>query len=189
MALTRQNLSDSLPVFSNAETTLKQMGVWLCGVCLQTHSFRSKCRHDGDVVMEPPDCDDDLVNFIIYDIPRPPSLSLLVISSYARVELVGLSISLLDRLFSMGLRTVKSSPPKCRLGFARALKGALDDVGVSPGDLSCWICLLVLPLCVLKTFSPWSNLEYRSAVRRLRQEESVTSAILDWGASSGLKLL
>ncbi|CAL1360041.1 unnamed protein product [Linum trigynum] len=89
----------------------------------------------------------------------------------------------------MGLRTVKSIPPKCRLGFARTLKGALDDVGVSPGDLSCWIRLLVLSLCVLKTFYPRSNLECRSADRRLRQEESVTSAIIVWGSGGSLQLL
>ncbi|GKE51973.1 hypothetical protein Tco_1487129 [Tanacetum coccineum] len=38
----------------------------------------------------------------------------------------GFTLSLLDSLFSNGLRTVKSIPPKCRLGFSRVLKGAHD---------------------------------------------------------------
>ncbi|CAL1369107.1 unnamed protein product [Linum trigynum] len=101
---------------------------------------------------------------------------------------VGLSLCLVVCSI-WGLRTVKSIPPKCRLGFARALKGALDDVGVSPGDISCWIRLLVLPLYVLKTFSPRSNLECQSAIRRLCQEESVTSDIIAWGSGGSLQLL
>ncbi|GJT44677.1 hypothetical protein Tco_0953392 [Tanacetum coccineum] len=40
----------------------------------------------------------------------------------------GFTLSLLDSLFSKGLRTVKSIPPKCRLGFSRVLKGALDNL-------------------------------------------------------------
>ncbi|GKA27626.1 hypothetical protein Tco_0713794, partial [Tanacetum coccineum] len=38
----------------------------------------------------------------------------------------GFTLSLLDSLFSKGLCTVKSIPPKCRLSFSRVLKGALD---------------------------------------------------------------
>ncbi|CAL1377796.1 unnamed protein product [Linum trigynum] len=186
MALTRQTLSDNLTMFSNAETTLKRMGVWICGVCLRTHTFRSKCRRYENVFVEPPDYGDGLVRFIIYDIPISPAPSSSVLSSDVRVEPVGWSISLLDRLFSIGLRTVEFIPPKCCLGFARVLKGNLDDVGVSPGDLSCWIRLLVLHLCVLKTFSLWSNLQCRSAIRRLRQEESVIRAILAWGLGGSL---
>ncbi|GJW87203.1 putative reverse transcriptase domain-containing protein [Tanacetum coccineum] len=40
----------------------------------------------------------------------------------------GFTLSLLDSLLSKGLRTVKSIPPKCRLGFSRVLKGALDKL-------------------------------------------------------------
>ncbi|GJT85316.1 hypothetical protein Tco_1067033 [Tanacetum coccineum] len=36
------------------------------------------------------------------------------------------------------LRTVKSIPPKCRLGFSRVLKEALDKVICTPDDISCW---------------------------------------------------
>ncbi|GKA62621.1 reverse transcriptase domain-containing protein [Tanacetum coccineum] len=88
-------------------------------------------------------------------------------------------------LFSKGLRTVKSIPPKCRLGFSRVLKGALDKVVCKPDDISCWVSLLVLPLCLLKTFCPRSNLECKSANKRQRQEESITNAIRSWGVPGG----
>ncbi|GJZ14242.1 hypothetical protein Tco_0549472 [Tanacetum coccineum] len=97
----------------------------------------------------------------------------------------GFTLSLLDSLFSKGLRTVKSIPPKCRLGFSRVLKGALDKVICKPDDISCLVSLLVLPLCLLKTFCPRSNLECWSANKRQRQEESITNAIRSWGVPGG----
>ncbi|GKE10765.1 hypothetical protein Tco_1414316, partial [Tanacetum coccineum] len=95
------------------------------------------------------------------------------------------TLSLLDSLFLKGLRTVKSIPPKCRLGFSRVLKGPLDKVICKPDDIACWVSLLVLPLCLLKTFSPRSNLECRSANKRQRQEECITNAIRSWGVPGG----
>ena len=72
---------------------------------------------------------------------------------------------------------MKSIPPKCRLGFSQIPKEALDKVVHNSDDLSSWVRLLVLPLCVLKTFSPRSSRECSSAIRRRRQEECITSAI------------
>nr|GEY76012.1 hypothetical protein [Tanacetum cinerariifolium] len=46
----------------------------------------------------------------------------------------GFTLSLLDSLFSKGLRTVKTIPLKCRLSFSRVLKGALDK-GVPGGGI------------------------------------------------------
>ncbi|GKC42827.1 putative reverse transcriptase domain-containing protein [Tanacetum coccineum] len=40
--------------------------------------------------------------------------------------------------------------------------------------------LLVLPLCLLKTFRSRSNLECKSAIKRQRQEESIVNAIRFW---------
>ncbi|GJU01064.1 hypothetical protein Tco_1111402 [Tanacetum coccineum] len=50
----------------------------------------------------------------------------------------GFTLSVLDRLFSKGLRTVKSIPPKCRLGFSRFLRVALDKVICKPDDVAYW---------------------------------------------------
>ncbi|GJV26568.1 hypothetical protein Tco_1379263 [Tanacetum coccineum] len=97
----------------------------------------------------------------------------------------GFTLSLLDSMFSKGLCTVKSIPPKCRLGFSRVLKGALDKVICNPDDISCWVNLLVLPLCLLKTFHPRSNLECKSANKRQHQEESIINAIRYWSVPGG----
>ncbi|GKB82154.1 hypothetical protein Tco_0949049, partial [Tanacetum coccineum] len=48
----------------------------------------------------------------------------------------------------------------------------------------------MLPLCLLKTFSPRSNLECKSATKRQRQEECIASGIRSWGMPGGcLQLL
>ncbi|GKE41093.1 hypothetical protein Tco_1464498 [Tanacetum coccineum] len=102
----------------------------------------------------------------------------------------GWAMANLDSLFSKGLRTVKSIPPKCRLRFSRVLKGALDKVIRKPDDISCWVSLLALPLCLLKTFRPRSNLECKYAIKRQCQEESIVNAIRSWGTPGGsLQLL
>ncbi|GKC49407.1 hypothetical protein Tco_1072152 [Tanacetum coccineum] len=77
--------------------------------------------------------------------------------------------------------------------FERAeltLKRSLDKVICKPDDISCWVSLLVLPLCLLKTFRPRSNLECKSAIKRQRQEESIVNALRSWGMPGGsLQLL
>ncbi|GJY96150.1 hypothetical protein Tco_0512511 [Tanacetum coccineum] len=127
-AITKHALLSDLVVYERAELTLKRMGIWLCGVCFKTHTIRTKCRHGNDLV-PPPDNGNGDVRFVLYDLTRPPvpSCSLLDhVDGLLPMEPEGFTLSLLDSLFSKGLRTVKSIPPKCRLGFSRVLKGALD---------------------------------------------------------------
>ncbi|GKC01050.1 hypothetical protein Tco_0987186, partial [Tanacetum coccineum] len=160
-------------------------GIWLCGVCFKTRTLRIKCRHGPDSV-PPPDIGDG--RFVLYDLTRPlvPSCSQLVHGKGLVPDQHNVfTLSLLDSLFSKGLHTIKSIPPKCRLGFSRVLKGALDKVISKPDDISCWVSLLVLPLCLLKTFCLRSNLECKSTNKRHRQEESVTNAIRSWGVPGG----
>ncbi|KAL8117831.1 hypothetical protein AgCh_015653 [Apium graveolens] len=141
------------------------MGIWLCGVCFKAHTLRAKCRHDkGSDFVSPPDNGDDAVRFIFHNFTKPQA------SSEQPIE---------------GLRTVKSIPPKCRLGFSRVLKGALDKVICKPDDISCWVSLFMLPLCILKTFCPRSNIECKSAIRRQRQEESIANVIRSWSVPGG----
>ncbi|GKF31906.1 hypothetical protein Tco_0101704 [Tanacetum coccineum] len=59
--------------------------------------------------------------------------------------------------------------------FERA-EGALDKV-IWPDDISCWIILLVLPLCLLRNFCPRSNIECKSCIKRQRQEDNIVNAI------------
>ncbi|GJS62464.1 hypothetical protein Tco_0657248 [Tanacetum coccineum] len=186
-AITKHALLTDFVIFERAEVTLKRMGIWLCGVCFKTHTLRAKCRHGADFV-SPPDIGDGFVRFVLYDLTKPlvPSCSQLdLVDGLLHDQHDGFTLSLLDSLFSKGLRTVKSIPPKCRLGFSRVLKGALDKVVCKPDDISCWVSLLVLPLCLLKTFCPRSNLECKSANKRQRQEESITNAIRSWGVPGG----
>ncbi|GJZ99137.1 hypothetical protein Tco_0671688 [Tanacetum coccineum] len=131
---------------------------------------------------------DGIVHFVLYDLTKPQ-----VPSCSEQIDHVGLlhdqhggfTLSLLESLFSKGLRRVKSIPPKCRLGFSQVLKGALDKVICKPDDISCWVSLLVLPLCLLKTFCPRSNLECKYANKRRRQEKSIINAIRSRSMPSG----
>ncbi|GJT08227.1 hypothetical protein Tco_0842689 [Tanacetum coccineum] len=161
-AITRKSLSTNLAVFEEAE---------------------------GSDFVSPPDCGDGVVRFVLYDIIKPhvPSSSeqLDHVDDLVQVQHGGFTLALLDSLFSKGLCTVKSIPPKCRLGFSRVLKEALDKVICTPDDISCWVSLLVLPLCLLKTFRPRSNLECKSAIKRQRQEESIVNAIRSWSLPGG----
>nr|GEZ43220.1 hypothetical protein [Tanacetum cinerariifolium] len=154
------------------------MGIWLCEGCFKTHNLRSKFRHGkGFDFVSPPDCGDGVVRFVLYDIIKPyvpySSEQLDHVDDLVQVQHEGFTLALINNLFSKGLRTVKSIIPKCRLGFSRVLKEAVDKVICTPDDISCWVSLLFLPLCLLKTFRPRSNLECKLAIKRQRQEESI----------------
>nr|GEV55546.1 hypothetical protein [Tanacetum cinerariifolium] len=127
--------------------------------------------------------------FVLYELTKPhiPSSSeqLDHVDDLVQVQRGGFTLALLDSLFSKGLRTVKYIPPKCRLGFSRVLKEALDKVICTPDDISYWVSLLVLPLCLLKSFCPTSNLECKSAIKHQRQEESIVNVIQSWSLPGG----
>ncbi|GJW77667.1 hypothetical protein Tco_0139349 [Tanacetum coccineum] len=136
-----------------------------------------------------PDGGDGAVQFMLYNLAKPcvPSC----IKQFVHVEDVGydlhsgFTLALLDSLFSKGLHIVKSIPLKCCLGCSRILKGALNKMICKLNDISCWVSLLVLLLCLLKTFRPRSYLECRSAIKRQRQEESIVNAIRSLGMPGG----
>ncbi|GKG04093.1 hypothetical protein Tco_0314480, partial [Tanacetum coccineum] len=91
-----------------AEVTFKRMGIWLCGVCFKTHTFRSKCRHgEGSDFVPPPDCGDGEVRFVLYDLTKPqvPSSSVQLdhVDELVLDEHVGFNLLLLDRLLSKEL--------------------------------------------------------------------------------------
>ncbi|GKD63295.1 hypothetical protein Tco_1305403, partial [Tanacetum coccineum] len=188
-AITKQSLTTNLAVFEEAEVTFKHMGVWLCRVCFKTHTLRSKCRYGSSDFVPPPNCGDGIVRFVLYDITKPsfPSSSVPLdhVDVLGQDVHGGFTLTLLDHLLSKELCTVKSIPPKCRLVFSWVLKGALDKVICIPDDISCWVKLLVLPLCLLKTFSPRINLECKSANKRQLQEECIAIGIRSWGTPGG----
>ncbi|GKB05421.1 hypothetical protein Tco_0833616 [Tanacetum coccineum] len=141
-AITKQSLTTNLAVFDEAEVTFKRMGLWLCGVCFKMHTVRFKCHHGSSDFVPPLDCGNGIVRFVLYDLTKP---SVPASSDPDHVDALGqdvydgFTLTLLDRLLSKGLRTVKSIPRKCRLGFSRVLKGALDKLICTPDEISCWL--------------------------------------------------
>ncbi|PWA48122.1 hypothetical protein CTI12_AA493850 [Artemisia annua] len=115
-AITRHSLVSDLVIFERAEVTLKRMGLWLCGGCFKTHTFRAKCRHGGGSdFVSPPDCGDGVVRFVLYDLTKPQVPShVSLVGDLVLDELGGFDLPLLETLLSKGLRTVKSIPPKCK---------------------------------------------------------------------------
>ncbi|GKA23046.1 putative reverse transcriptase domain-containing protein [Tanacetum coccineum] len=91
---------------------------------------RDECRHRTDFV-PPSDIGDGVVHFVLYDLTKPlvPSCSQLNhVDGLLHEQHDGFTLSLLDSLFTKGLRAVKSIPPICRLGFSRVLKGTIDNL-------------------------------------------------------------
>ncbi|GJU06979.1 hypothetical protein Tco_1123409 [Tanacetum coccineum] len=172
-----------------AKVTLKCVGIWLCGVCFKTHTLLAKCRHEKGSFVSAPNSGDGVVWLVLYNLTRPqvPSCSeqLNHVEDLLHYQHGGFILALLDSLFLKGLRTVKFIPPKCRLGFSRVLKGALDKVICKHDDISCWVSLLVLPLCLLRTFCPRSNIKCKYGIKRQRQEESIVNAIRSWSVYGG----
>ncbi|GKB69721.1 hypothetical protein Tco_0931133 [Tanacetum coccineum] len=111
-------------------------------------------------------------------------------SSCSGVQVVGCLVFAVVAIMVVVVVSPSSSvrqipPPKCRLGFSLVLRVALDKVICKPDDVACWVSLLVLPLCLLKTFNPRSNLECKSDNKRRHQEESLANAIRSWGVPGG----
>ncbi|GKA36384.1 hypothetical protein Tco_0722875 [Tanacetum coccineum] len=167
--ITKQSLKTSLAIFEAAEVTFKCMGLWLCGVCFKTHTFRSMCRHgEGSNFVSPPIMVTVRLGLCYMTSLSHKSLFLVLhdhVDELMPDEHVGFTLTILDRLLSKGLRTVKSIHPKCRLGFSRVLKGALDKVICTPDDISCWVSLLILPLCILKPFCLRSSIEFLDMIK------------------------
>nr|GEV02164.1 hypothetical protein [Tanacetum cinerariifolium] len=103
---------------------------------------------------------DGVVEFVFYGFTKPQvscSQQLIHVDDLLHDQHDGFTLALIDSLFSKGLCTIKSIPLKCHLGFSWVLKGALDKVICKPDNISCWVSLLVLPLCLLKNFRPRSG--------------------------------
>ncbi|GKC51141.1 hypothetical protein Tco_1073886 [Tanacetum coccineum] len=96
-----------------------------------THNIRSKCGHGkGSDFVSPFDCGD--LRCVLYDIIKAHISSSSDNFDHVAVSVLvqhgNFTLALLDSLFSKGLCTVKSIPPKCRLGFSRVLKESLEKV-------------------------------------------------------------
>ena len=94
-------------------------------------------------------------------------------------------VSLLERVFSLPIQTVKSIPPSCHLAFAQTLACALRKVVDSPGSIENWVKLLLLPRCTLRVVKPSTRQERRSGNRKSLQCSSIQQALAVWKDGSG----
>ncbi|GKB34057.1 reverse transcriptase domain-containing protein, partial [Tanacetum coccineum] len=87
---------------------------------LNDPNIKAKCRHEVGFV-PPPNVGDGVVRFVLCDITKPLapfSSQLDHVDGLLLDQEDGFTLSLLDSLFSKGLRTIKSIPPKCHLVFS-----------------------------------------------------------------------
>ncbi|KAJ0599143.1 putative reverse transcriptase domain, exostosin [Helianthus annuus] len=178
-------LSKDLDLFSNVGETLRVFGYWLCGRCMKTHALSRGCHHPDGIFMFSRKYGSD-EDFVV-GIPRPQD-SGMVFELRTPQGVTG-DVALLERFFSLPVRTVKSIPPSCRLAFAQALTGAIHTVVASPGTVENWVKLLLLPRCTLKVVKPSSRQERRSGNRKSLQCDSILRALAMWKESSGFEVL
>ncbi|KAM0023455.1 hypothetical protein Hdeb2414_s0023g00639671 [Helianthus debilis subsp. tardiflorus] len=178
-------LSKDLELFLNVGETLRVLGYWLCGRCMKTHALSRGCHHpDGVFTFSRKFGSDE--DFVV-GIPRPQD-PVMVVELRTPQGVMG-DVDLLERVFSLLVRTVKSIPPSCRLAFAQALTGAIHKVVASPGTVENWVKLLLLPRCTLKVVKPSSRQERRSGNRKSLQCDSILRALAMWKEGSGFEVL
>ena len=153
--------SDSF-LYSSLDTTLKKAGIWLCGECFHTRSFSKNCKHDNGIP-----CPLTSVR-----VPCVFDMALLLGSSSGFLN-TSFDVDILGSVFLTPLQTVKSIPPKLRLGFARVFLQTLDMVIACPCDVFAWVQLLILPCCVLSTFLPKTRTEQYSRMRERCQVDHI----------------
>lgn len=189
-------LSTDHGMFASFESILKQLGLWFCCGCYNTHTLSKNCYHeDSQETIEAPASADGFVSFFISGISRPTLDELstvgndLVSFDDNHSEGIIFDVPLLERVFRVKSNTVKSVPWKCRLGFARVLKEALVKVIAEPSNVLAWVQLLILPRCILSTFKPKSSAESRSGKRRSLQAEGISDSIRIWREPGGIQRL
>ncbi|GJX35268.1 hypothetical protein Tco_0246825, partial [Tanacetum coccineum] len=168
--------------FSRAEVTLKLMGFGYVVFLSKRILFALSVVIARVIVCHPPIA--MMMLFSLFSMMLQSHKFLLVPSSLIMLKIYYMTnMVVILRLFLIVCfqrDCVLSNPslPSSVLGFSRALKEALDKVIFKPNDISCWVSLLVLPLCLLKTFSLRSNLECNLQLVRKTLVES-SSAMLD----------
>ncbi|KAI3822707.1 hypothetical protein L1987_10303 [Smallanthus sonchifolius] len=161
------------------------IGVQVFVRCMKTHALSRGCHHpDGVFTFSRKSGSDE--DFVL-GIPRPQDPGM-VFEIRTPQGVMG-DVALLERVFSLPVRTVKSIPPSCRLAFAQALTGAIRKVVASPGTVENWVKLLLLPRCTLKVVKPTARQERRSGNRNSLQCDSILRALAMWKEGSGFEVL
>nr|GFA82992.1 reverse transcriptase domain-containing protein [Tanacetum cinerariifolium] len=124
--------------------TLKAIGQWLCGKCMDLHVVSRVChRPDGLVYFFKGS--DDMSGYII-GISKPSNKE-------PKTEVTGglvLDVELLDRVFKVHITTVTCIPPCSRLAFSQALKIVLCMVVAQPNFVDVWVRLLFFSRCTMQ---------------------------------------
>ncbi|KAJ0538826.1 putative reverse transcriptase domain-containing protein [Helianthus annuus] len=165
-------------LFVSVGEALKVSGQWLCGECMCLHALSRGCHH-ADGVARFKLVTGNAEEFMV-GIP----------TSHVGKEIVsfggmGVDVTLLDRVFSLPIKTVKSIPHSCRMAFSQALMASLCKVVATPESVEAWVRLLLLPRCTLRIFRPSNRQERRSGNRKSLQCLSIQRALAAWGNGDG----
>ncbi|KAJ0830920.1 hypothetical protein HanPSC8_Chr15g0660981 [Helianthus annuus] len=178
----RRAIAEDPNLFTSVCEALRLSEQWLCWECMCLHSFRRGCHHEDRVVRFVP-TEVGEMGFIV-GVPRP-----CIVSEVSPSGEVCVDVALLDRVFSLPIKAVKSIPFSCRIAFAQALTTALDNVVAMPDSVDAWIRLLLLPRCTLHVFTPVSRQDKRSGNRKNGQCLSIQRALSQWGDRDGFGIL
>ncbi|KAL5714452.1 hypothetical protein ACHQM5_016415 [Ranunculus cassubicifolius] len=175
---------------------LSKVGQWLCCHCFTMHATSIPCKHeDGSHVAAPIMNNGDSLIVGIQKPNTPLSQSeedpqMLVANMTVDGDSPGFGFNLDSMLgkkvFQMGIVTVKSIPPHCRLPFTRIYKDALSDLLACSSSILRWVRLLILPICILKVVKPTDRFERRSGNRLALQQEAILKAIQIWKEHDGV---
>ena len=175
-------IADDPNLFTSVCEALRVSEQWLCGECMCLHAFSRSCHHE-DKVIRFVSGGGDGEGFIL-GITRPDGENVDTPSGE-----VGVDVALLDRVFSLPIKTVKSIPLSCRMAFAQALTAALDKVVAMPDSVEAWVRLLILPRCTLGVFKPVGRQDKRSGNRKSGQCLSIQRSLAQWGDREGFATL
>ncbi|XP_026383845.1 uncharacterized protein LOC113279368 [Papaver somniferum] len=131
-------------------------------VSMHLHAWSKSCKGHGDIISSP--LNGRELDFLIHDISKP--IDEVSFSCAGDINDVVsrpcLDLDLLDKVFQTQFHIIFHIPIKCRLSFSRAFKQTIDTVIINPLDTSCWIKLLLFPICILRNYVPKSKVEERS---------------------------
>ncbi|KAJ0622007.1 hypothetical protein HanIR_Chr01g0015231 [Helianthus annuus] len=181
----RDAIAKDPDLYEDVGETLKTLNNWLCGECMVVHALSRGCHHVDDLVKFVPSSR-GTEDFIV-GIPKPQVSG--GGASGEGIAPVGVDGSLLERVFSLPITTVKSIPPSCRMAFAQALTSAMRKVVATPGSVEYWVKLLLLPRCTLKVVRPANRQERRSGNRKTLQCFSIQRALSIWKDGEGISEL
>ncbi|XP_026449835.1 uncharacterized protein LOC113349999 isoform X2 [Papaver somniferum] len=186
----RDRISQNGAVFALWEDALLQLKMWLCTKCMHIQAWSKPCKsHDGDAISA---LNGREASFLIHGISKP----LDKVSHCVDEDITDgghsmqcCDVDLLNKVFQAQFHTIRHIPIKCKLSFSRTFKQTMDKVILNPLDISCWIKLLLFPICVMRNYIPKCKDEERSGMRKRLQIASISQALAKWHEADGCSSL